>query len=339
MPDPTQRQVRGAGTTDLFLTNVSVSFMQSADSFVADQVFPVVPVGASTARYKVFPRSYFAMDNVGPRPLGGYPRQTGYRLSEDSYNAEEQALEAWVDDRERSDADASGHDIERAKVRLLTNQHLIHRDRDWASAYFRTGVWGSDRVGVAASPTGTQFLQLDSDNSDPIAMFSADQLASHQTNGGYPLSTLVLGAAVYTRLVNHPDIVARLGDNATRIVTREVLARLLGVDRILVPMGVYNSGPEKETVAATEAAAVYSFIVGSKDALLVHAATDPGTDTPSGGYIFAWNGLLGGNAFSTAAVNRGRDDRAYSDWFHVRMAYDMKVVSPTLGIFYSGAVA
>lgn len=336
MPDPTQRQVRG--TTDAYLTSVSVSFIQNADNFVADKVFPVVPVAKSTAKYRVFPRSYFAMDNVGPRPLGGYPRQTGYRLSEDSYNAEEQALEAWVDDRERADATPE-HNIERNKIRLLTNQHLIHRDRDWAAAYFRTGVWGTDLTGVAAAPGAGQFLQWDNDNSDPIVQLGTDILTATETNGGYGLDTLVLGAKAYLRLTNHPDIVARLGDNATRLVTRQVLAQLLGVRQVLVPLGVFNAGPERETVAATEAAADYQFIVGSNDALLVHSAADPGPEMPSAGYIFGWTGLLGNGAFAPAAVNRGRDPRAYSDWFHVRMAYDMKVVAPTLGIFYNDAVA
>jgi hypothetical protein len=46
------------------------------------------------------------------------------------------------------------------------------------------------------------------------------------------------------------------------------------------------------------------------------------------------------DAFNPAVgVYRGRDDRAYSDWFHVRTAYDMRVVSPDLGVFFYTAVA
>jgi hypothetical protein len=32
-------------------------------------------------------------------------------------------------------------------------------------------------------------------------------------------------------------------------------------------------------------------------------------------------------------IERGRLDRAKSDWFHVRMAFGQKIVSPDLGIF------
>jgi hypothetical protein len=101
-----------------------------------------------------------------------------------------------------------------------------------------------------------------------------------------------------------------------------------------------NTGPERESLVATEAAAVYAHIVNTKDALLVYSAPSPATEAPSGGYIFAWTGLLGANATNPlAAVVRGRDDRAHSDWFHCRTAYDMKVVAPELGVFFDNAVS
>ena len=38
-------------------------------------------------------------------------------------------------------------------------------------------------------------------------------------------------------------------------------------------------------------------------------------------------------------MERGRDDRAHSDYFQMRMAWDMKVVAPDLGAFLATAVA
>jgi hypothetical protein len=333
MPDPTVSD----GHVDQLLTDLSVSFMQSAEVFIADKVFPVVPVAKKSDRYRVYPRAYFAMDNVGPRPIGGYPRRSGYRLSSDSYNAEEEATEGVIDDQERANWTPPG-DPEQSLVNRLTEEHLIHRDRAWASAYFRSGVWGTDFTGVAAAPGAGEFLQWNDAASDPLGQVDDDKITA-ALNGGFALRTLVLGAVTYIRLKNHPDVIARLANTATRIVTRQVLAALFDVDEVLVPMGVVNNGPEKETVAATEAAADYQFICGAKDALLVYSAPQPGLDRPSGGYIFAWDGLLGNGSFSLSAVNRGRDDRAYSDWFHVRQANDMKVVAPDLGIFYEDAVA
>ena len=131
MPDPTTRQ---SGRPDTLLTNVALSYARSmGDIYVADKVFPVVPVDFQSAKYKVFPRSYFLRDEVGPRPIGGYPRQVGYKMSEDSYSATNEALEAVIADAERVDyqGPVSGPP-EAAKVRLLQRQHQHHRDQEWA---------------------------------------------------------------------------------------------------------------------------------------------------------------------------------------------------------------
>jgi hypothetical protein len=37
-------------------------------------------------------------------------------------------------------------------------------------------------------------------------------------------------------------------------------------------------------------------------------------------------------------IERGRDERAHSDWFQDRMAWDMKIVAQDLGIFFRNAV-
>jgi hypothetical protein len=338
MPDPTPRQ---GGRPDQLLTNVALAYAQQmGDVFIADKVFPQVPVGASSAKYKVFPRSYFLRDEVGVRPLGGYPRQVGYRVSEDSYSAEEDALEAMIDDRERAD-NVPPDMIERSKTRLLVEQHLIHRDRKWADAFFKAGVWGTNLTGVPGAPAAGQFMQWDNDNSNPIELVDVQSFGvGSQVGGSYRPRTLVLGVDAYIALKNHPLIISRLGDNADRVLNTQSLAAFLGVDQVLVPQGIQNIGPERETLALTEAAANYRYIVGTKSALLVYSARVASTEAPSGGYIFAWSGLLGAQAANPmASVTRGRDDRAHSDWFHCRTAYDMKVVAPELGVFFADAVA
>lgn len=342
MPDPTPRQ---GGRPDNLLTSMALAWgQQQADNFIAASVFPVVGVDQKAGKFKEFPRSYFLRDEVGPRPLGGYPRQVGYKTLERDYSVEEEALEALVEDRERANEDPrtpASQRIEAAKIRLLQTQHLIHRDRRWTNAYFKAGVWGEDWTGVASGPTGNQFLQWDNDDSDPVSFVAERILGVGDKVGGiYRPNVLVLGTKAYLRLINHAGLLARLGVNNVRQLNRQLLAQLFEVDRVLVPQGVWNSGPEMATAEATEAAAVYERLVDPEDALLVYAAPNPSTETPSAGYTFAWRGLLGAQADDpTAAVTRGRDDRGYTDWFHVRVAYEFKVVAAELGVFIKDAVA
>jgi hypothetical protein len=74
--------------------------------------------------------------------------------------------------------------------------------------------------------------------------------------------------------------------------------------------------------------------------LLVYAAPAPAIDQPSGGYTFAWTGLIPGetNAFG-GTIQRGRDGLASSDVMQIKEASDQKVVASELGIFFEDVVA
>ena len=150
---------------DQLLTNYSLAFMQEESKFVAGQAFPVLPVANMSDRFRRFPRGAFMRDNVGRRPLGGSLPIAGFDTDFDRYAAEEQGLASLLDDRERANVNNDpSYDPERQRIRWLTQQHLIHRDKDWTDAYFKTGVWGRDDTGVSSGPTGTQFLQWDQAN-------------------------------------------------------------------------------------------------------------------------------------------------------------------------------
>jgi hypothetical protein len=60
--------------------------------------------------------------------------------------------------------------------------------------------------------------------------------------------------------------------------------------------------------------------------------------TPSAGYTFTWNGLLGSSAFGSR-ISRFRINEKRVDRIEGEMAFDFKVVGADLGYFFSGAVA
>lgn len=324
MPGPTVKE----GHVDQLLSNVSVAYIQGTDRFIAHQVFPLFPVEKASDFYLEFPRGYFFRDYVGRRPIGGYSPVAGFDLEKKPYNCEEEGLTAFLDDRERANA-TPPYDPERAKVRFLTQQHCIHRDRLWANAYMKPGVWTTDLTGVASSPGAGQFLQFDNANSDPIGLID-QQRDSVAKSTGFEPNTVVCGRDVFRSLKNHPDIIDRVKYTQRGVITQELLAQMFNVNKFLVPGGIENT-------AAEGAADSFSFIIPSKAILLVYAAPEIGLDMPTGGWTFSWRGLLGAQGLE-APVWRGRDDRAHSDWFEVRMAYDMHIVAPDLGVYLNNAV-
>jgi hypothetical protein len=316
---------------DQYLTNLSVGWSQDPSKFVAGQVFPTVPVQKQSDKYAIWEKGFFYRDEVGPRPLGGRPNQAGAAKTDDTYLCEEEGLETTIDDRTRANADQP-LDPDRAASLLLTSQTMIHRDREWAGSYFQKGVWGTELKGKSSSPGGGEFLQLDQSGSEPIELI--DERRDEVAGGtGYEPKTLVLGRDVYRTIKNHPAVLERIKYTQRGIVTAEILAEMFDVDKVVVPGGVLNSAKEGATDDI-------DFIVSRKDMLLVYSADAPSIDQPSGGYIFAWTGLIPGatNAFG-GVVERGREQLAHSDVLQIRTAYDMKVVAPELGVFFEGAVA
>lgn len=327
MPDPTAQQ----GHYDQLLTDLSVGFMQDDDAFVADKAFPVVPVAKESAFYWIYPAGYFFRDDVAKRPMGGYSPVTGYQLTKGSYFAEEEGLAAFLDDRERANS-TPPNDPERGKIKVLTSQHQVHKDKRWCSGYFGSGIWTTDLTGVTSAPSGSQELKWSLSSSSPIKTVKTRKRAVKKLTG-YEPNVLILGSDVEIALCEHPDLIDRIKYTQKGTVDLDLLAGYFGVDKVVTATGVQNTADEGQTASN-------SFIADSKSALLVYAAPEPGLEVPSGGYIFSWTGLLGSNAVQTpSAVWRGRDERAHSDWFEVRCAYDMAVVAPDLGVFFGSIVA
>lgn len=327
MPNPTPGQLH----IDTYLTNLSVSYAQSQENFIASKVFPTVPVNHQSDKYAVYPKGAFLRDEYKPRPLGGRPNQTGYVITSGQYFAEEWGLEHKIDDRVRANADQP-LDPDRAGMRMLTSQGLIRQDRMWATSYFKTGVWGTDWTGVASAPSASQFLQFDQAGADPIGFFDQQAELFGSATGMQP-NTIVLGPKVYRVLKNLASITDRIKYTQRGIVTTDILAELFDVKQVLVARSVYNSAAEGQADAI-------NYIVDGKSALMVYAAPAPGLDTPSAGYTFAWTGLIPGatNAMG-GVIERGREELAHSDVLQGRMAFDTEIVARDLGEFFTACVA
>ena len=315
MPQPTQSQVH----VDAVLTNMSVAYMQEADSFVASRVFPTINVAKQSDLYYVYDQASFYRDQAKVRADGTESAGSGYGLSTASYSSLVWALHKDIGDQVRSNSD-SPLDPDMDATRFLTHQMLIRQERDWASNYFTTSVWGTD---------STPSTLWSASGSDPIGDIETGK-NTVMSNTGYLPNTLVLSYNTYSILKNHPDIVDRYKYTSAESISADLMARLFEVDRIFVMKGVFNS-------AAEGASASYSQI-GDKDALLCYVAPAPGLMTVSAGYNMVWTGVGGGLGTSTA-VSRFRMDHLRADRIEIQSAWDFKVVASPLGYFFSNAVA
>lgn len=324
MPQPTISDVH----IDAILTNISVAYMQRAENMIADKVFPVVPVDKKSNKYFTYDKNDWFRDEAQRRAPGTESSGGGYNLSTDTYSADVFAFHKDVDDQTLANADTPLNPLREA-AEFVTSRLLLRREIQFISDFMTTGVWATDATGVAASPTGDEFVQWsDYTNSDPIEDIEEAKEDILSTTG-YEANTLVLGYQAYRQLKNHPDIVDRYKYTTSSVITEEMLARLFGVNRILVAKSVRATNDEGLAPAM-------GFNFG-KSACLLHVAPNPGLMTPSAGYIFAWTGVSGGlNA--TIGTSQFRMESLKAARIEAEVAFDNKVVADDLGYFFASCV-
>ena len=311
------------------LTNISVAYIQRRDDFVADRVFPIIPVQKQSDRYLVYVKGDWFRAEARERAPATESAGAYFRVDNTpTYAATVHAVHMDIDDMLRANAD-DPLDLDRDATQWVTQQLLLRREKVWASRYFTAGVWGTDLTGVSAAPAAGQFLQWDQANSTPIDIIT-DQIVAVTERTGYRPNVLVLGPRVYNALRNHPQILDRVKYTQRATVTADLLASLLDVERVLIAWATENTAPEG-------AADNFQYVFG-KHALLVYAAPNPSILQPSGGYIFAWTGYAGATAYGTR-IKRFRMEHLAADRIEGEIAFDAKLVAADLGVFFQNAVA
>jgi Phage major capsid protein E len=335
MPNPAQSDLH----VNAPLTNVSIAYIQDKSKFVADKIFPKVPVQKQSDLYWKYSKSDWRKTEVRRRAPGTESAGTGWKFDTDSYFAHVYAVHKDVDDQIRANAD-SNFRLDSDATKFVTNQLLLSRDLDWYATYFKTGVWtgiGADQTGVAGTPGANEFKQWNDTGSDPIGDVKK-WFDDFEEQSGFRPNKAVFGVDTMRHLTQHPDLLDRIKYTQRGVVTEELVASLLGVDNVLVARTTKVTGPEINDTDDQDAAAVYAFMANKKAAAFFYAPDSPSLMTPSAGYVFTWGGYLGGNS-EGIRIKRFRMDNIAADRVEAEMTYDMKVVSADMGIFAASAVA
>jgi hypothetical protein len=325
MPNPTLGDVH----INRPLGNISVAYQQEETAFVASQVFPNIPVDHKSDDFRTWDRQAWSRTETQERAPATESVGTGWKTGTDSYSARVYALHVDVDDQTRANSD-SDLQVDRQATRLVTRQNLIKKEKLWADAFFKTGVWGRDVTGVSAGPAANQFLQWNDAASDPV-MDVKKEIIRFQEATGYTPNTIVASPHVEMWLLEHADVVDRVKYVRDTIsLARNVLAQLFGVQRFLVPTAIADT--------AAEGAAFNPTFIYSKGLWLGYVTPEPGLLVPSAGYTFSWRGYLGASAFGTR-IKKFRLEAIASDRVEGEMAFDLKKVAGDLGVFFASAVA
>lgn len=303
---------------DAVLTNISISYAQSQDAFIATKVFPIIPVDKQSDRYVVYTKNDWFRDEARKRGDNQESAGSGYNLSRDSYQADVWAIHKDVGRQSRLNAD-SGIDLDDGATRFVTNRILLRQEIQFVTDFFTTGVWGTD-----ATPAATWD---DYTGSDPIEDIEVAKESILSVTGQMP-NTLVIGYQAFRKLKHHPDLVARIQFSSDKVLTPQLVARFLELDNVYVARAIKATNVEGETAA-------YAFVHG-KHAWVGYVNPSPGPFEASAGYTFSWNGF---NALGSAiAVDKFEILRTKTTRYEAESAWDNKVIGTDLGYFMPNVV-
>jgi hypothetical protein len=324
MPQPTAGDVH----VNRLLGNIKTAYIQKQSNFVADEVFPVVPVDNKSDRYIAYSKEDWMRDEAQERAPGNESAGGGYEVdTSPSFFCRKYAIHKDIDDDTRSNSDKP-LDPDRDATIFVSQKMLLKRERVWASSYM-TNCWGTNLTGVSGTPSAGEFKQWDSPDAKILKNVEdwKEQIAS--TTGLEP-NIIVSSPDVLATLKVSPEIKDTIKYTQKGVVTEQLLAELFGVEKFLVPRGVVNT-------AAKGKAGAFQRIV-SKKILLCYAPDQPSLLTPSAGYFFAWKGYFGADRFG-ARIKKFRMEHVESDRIEGEIAFDCKQVAADLGVYAAGIIA
>lgn len=331
MPQPTLQDVHVAAA----LTNIAVAYFQSNDAYVADKVFPMVPVQHQTDVYFVWNKGDFFRDEAQQRADGTESAGTGVNITTQTYSAKVWALHQDIGSQTRSNADPAV-DLDVTVSRALMQKLLIRRDRQFMTTYMTTGVWSQDNTGTASSSggipgTSSPVYWDDDANGDPFTDIAYGQTYVLSNTGFLPNKFLITWN-VYQALRKHPLVIDRIKYTSPAFsgtITPALLAQAFDIEEIIVSRAVYNTAGENLTATLT--------FVGGKNALLVYSPPSPGLMVAAAGYTFGWQGFTGLNNLGVRVAQIPMNWKGLGTVrTECEMAFDMQVVGKDLGFYWSG---
>ena len=313
MQQQTHAQAR---VIDPILSEIAQGYQNGG--MVGMNLFPYVPVQARGGNIITFSKEDFALYNTLRTP-GANTRRVQFGHSGAPYALEQHALEG-VDPWETSQESARVAKINSAARAVRKTQNIIALRLEKAQADLATTA-ATYAASNKTTLSGTSQWSDYTGTSNPSKDIETAREAV-RASIGKRANTVVLGAAVWAKLKQHPAIIDRIKYTGRDSVTTEMLAQLWDVQRVFVGDAVY-----------TDASGTMTDVWGK---FVVCAYTELGSVADQGEPSYGYTYRLEGAPF----VEQGYQDRnAKSDIYPVTDEVKPVIASASAGYLISAAVA
>lgn len=301
---------------DPMLTNVAIGYTN--DAYIAELLLPTLKVKTQSGKHFIYDKGQFR-NNENRRGAGANSNEVTHSLTTGlPYFCEDHSLKEFVLDEDVKNAITPTSPFIDA-TENVTEMHMIAREAEAAALLTDSGV-----MTQYTTLSGTSQWN-DYSNSDPIGVIRTGMQTVHSAIHVNP-NVLVLGKQVYDKLVDHPAFMERVKYSALGVMTPELLARIIGVERVIVAAAGYNSAAEGQTDSM-------SYIWG-KNAILAYVNPRVAQKMITLGLTYGW-----GEGMKTERL-RGSDEEDRKGTY-VRVGdnyYDQNLVSASAGYLIKTAV-
>lgn len=256
---------------DQNLTNVAMNYRPQG--MIADMIAPIVTVQKETDLYPVFSqREALAIEDT-KRARGTAANRITRSVSSEGYRAENYALayDLPIEDRANMDA-AYAFELEAGASRYLVDKLVL----DWDRRVLST-VGSSTNVSTGFVPSSAWAT-----GGDPVSQLY-QAIEQVQATTAYRPNNILFGWRAYNWFRRNSNVRNFVlgSNNGGGVITRQSVAGIFEVERILVSEAFYNS--------ANEAKAISLANTFPSDAVLVYyAPSAPSREVPSFMYSFRW---------------------------------------------------
>jgi hypothetical protein len=272
------------------LTNLSIGYKNQ--NFIADRVFPNVPVAKESDYYYKFLKGAWFRDEARAKGPGADAARGHYPLTAELYKCIKYAFAHPVPIEHINNADAA-LDPWRTAIEFTVNKILLHKEKKCSDLVMTAANWTSSEdanAGWVATVDGTGNT------------FIEDMLAAKETIrkliGAYP-NVMIMDSKTFNNCKREYTVLERIKYTGTQgrpaDVTVQTLAQLFELDQVLIGTALYSDA--EEVVAGTDFNAVDLWETNATkgSCFLFWRPNRPGLLQPASGYCFNFKqGMAGG---------------------------------------------
>lgn len=257
---------------DVPLSNLAIKAFQGTGGYIAQSLFPIVPVGKQSDKYYVLDKNSWLRIGESFRAPKTSPRRVNFRVSSESYFADNYALSGENALEDLANADNA--------IRLRENTTGVVTDmllRDYENRVAQMVTSGTN-LGSYVSLSGVAKWS-DLVNSDPIS----DVTTAHafiRNSTGMKANTGVIDEDTIAILRRHPVVLDLYKYTAGGQATMEQIKEVLGVSNLLVGGGIKNNALEGATASITN--------IWGNNVILAHVEPGTSLETATFGLTYRW---------------------------------------------------